>query len=318
MYVFNPENVNNELQISLRQKRFLAPIGIADKMVYNDLAVVETYDKVLEKIKSRYSAENNKLINKDILAEINVNMGTAWQGRRDLLLLDWLVSAFVCLYNHAKSISPNNRTFERVKIPLYHLGEASPIIELTFGFPPSFSICGFIQSNATKQLEDLHGEYDWYDSGLFSALIAMMAQHWRLWSGNLSYPIPANYSCTMRKNLDDQIRQFIKMRGWAPEKAEQIIECRNVALIPHYSFTSKQVVYKNKRHFAKREKLDNELLITRSWLANQRYMRFSRDQNSFFDGVQGQLRLQLVQFILDNLIAFQLTHNANDKGEVTK
>ncbi|URG13769.1 hypothetical protein [Acinetobacter phage vB_AbaS_TCUP2199] len=308
MYEFNPENVNVELQAALRKKSFLAAKGIANNMVFNDLAVIQVHDEILPKMQFRYGAENNKIIDKELVFIGNPSLLGLYQTPRELLVLDWLVSALVCLYNNAKSISPNNRNYESVKSPLYHLGDMSPVTELTFGFPPSFSICGFIQSNAVKQLDGLHNHYDWYDSFLFSALIGMMAQHWKLWSGNISYPVPANYSCTQRKNLDDQIRKFARIRQWSSQVAEQIIECQNVALIPRYSHTSKKVIYENLRHFGKREKLDNHLWLTRSWLARDRYNRISRQQESFFDGVQGELRFELIQFLLDNLIAFQRTH----------
>jgi len=305
MYKFNPENVNKEVQLALTKKQFLASKGIANTIVYSDMSVTQSHDELLPKIQYRHSLEKNKIIDNELLVISNMSLIPQWQGTSEILVMDWLISALICLYNNAKSISPNNAGYEKVSTPFYHLGEVFEHTHLNFRFPPTFSICTYITSNATRQLEDMHRQFDWYDSGLFAAVIGMIAQHWKLWSGNLSYPVPAAYSCTQRKNLDDQIRKFVRGRGWAPSVAEQIIECQNTALIPKYSFTSKKVIYENLRHFGHREKLDNQLWLCRSHLAAYIYSRINRDDISFFDGVQGELRMMLLEFVIDNLIAFQ-------------
>jgi len=84
-------------------------------------------------------------------------------------------------------------------------------------------------------------------------------------------------------------------------------------LIPYLDEKTREFKYKNHYKFKKINSLTERGLLVRARLAATQFGNIASKEISYFDGVQGDLRLKLLQFMIDNLIAYR----TNDDAKLT-
>lgn len=317
MYEFKKKNVNDVLQKSLGSQLLLAPKHYRRKLVFSNYTV-EDQDIILANVERRFESKVNVLLYKTLKLKVHANMRGPWQQTKEIQVLDWIITVLVGIFEHAKSVTPNAIYAQRVNTPIYINGKRDELNTIEIHLPAQAAICSNLNYNAVRHFSPSPSEIPNYTPSFFMYIIGMMAQHWDYWSGDYHYPIPASYAACgnglFNSNLHGKITKLVTKELSLPLwLAEQLIEEQQVALIPYLDEKTREFKYKNHYKFQKINSLTERGLLVRARLAATQFGNIASKEISYFDGVQGDLRLKLLQFMIDNLIAYR----TNDDAKLT-